>query len=147
MFDSRQDRPWAGPPRSCHDVRASRPSDYCVRADRATLGDPTLRPVGGYSAVETTRFSRVGIKVPRSTIVAVGIEPQYESDIRLGDGRTVTRSLALAEVEDQGVRRPVLVAIGANGEQPLIGCTTLEALDFKVSSVTHSLEPTPAIEY
>ena len=86
-------------------------------------------------------------KVPRSTIDAVGIEPQYESDIRLGDGRTVTRSLRLAEVEVQGVRRPVLVAIGANGEQPLISCTTLEPLDFKVSSVTHSLEPTPAIEY
>ncbi len=86
-------------------------------------------------------------KVPRSTIDAVGIEPQYESDIRLGDGRTVTRSLASAEVEVQGVRRPVLVALGANGEQPLIGYTTLEALGFKVNSVTHSLEPTPAIEY
>ena len=72
-------------------------------------------------------------KVPRSTIDAVGIEPQYESDIRLGDGRTVTRSLALAEVEIWGVRRPVLVALAGDGEQPLVGYTTLESLSFKVT--------------
>ena len=86
-------------------------------------------------------------KVPESTADAVGIEPRYETDVQLGDGRTVTRILASAEVEVQGVRRPVLVAFGADGEQPLIGYTTLEALGFKVNTVTYSLEPTPAIEY
>ena len=86
-------------------------------------------------------------KVPEATADAVGIGPRYETDVQLGDGRTVTRVLASAEVEVQGVRRPVLVAFGADGEQPLIGYTTLEALGFKANSVTHPLERTPAIEY
>ncbi|MBI2916946.1 MAG: hypothetical protein HYY01_03045 [Chloroflexi bacterium] len=58
----------------------------------------------------------------------------------------MTRRLALAEVEIEGVRRPVLVALGSNGERPLVGYTTLEMLGFKVNPVTHHLEKTPAIE-
>ena len=65
----------------------------------------------------------------------------------MGDGRTITRRLALAEVEIHGVRRPVLVSVGEDGEHPLVGYTTLESLGFKVNPVTHALEPTPAIEY
>ena len=110
----------------------------------------TMRIHGPSGSADVEALADTGAtfsKVPRSTIDAVGIEPQYESDIRLGGGRTVTRSLASAEVEFQGVRRPVSVAFGADGEQPLIGYTTLEALGFKVNSVTHTLEPTPAIEY
>ena len=41
----------------------------------------------------------------------------------------------------------VLVASGGDEEQPLIGYTTLETLGFKVNTVTHEPEPTPAIEY
>ena len=104
-------------------------------------------PLGSVEVEGLADTAATFTKVPASTADAVGIEPQYETDVQLGDGRTVTRRLASAEVEVQGVRRPVLVAFGANGEQPLIGDTTLEALGFKVNSVTHSLEPTPAIEY
>ncbi len=86
-------------------------------------------------------------KIPRSAIEQIGVETGYETEIELGDGRTVTRRLALAEVEIEGVRRPVLVSVGENGERSLVGYTTLESLGFKVNPVTHALEPTPAIEY
>ena len=45
------------------------------------------------------------------------------------------------------MRRPVLITLADNGEQPLIGYTTLEALGFEVDTVKHVLERTPAIEY
>ena len=69
-------------------------------------------------------------KVPRSTIEAIGAEPALETSVELGDGRTVTRRLALADVEIDGVRRPVLVSAGEEGERPLVGYTTLETLGF-----------------
>ena len=86
-------------------------------------------------------------KVPRATVEGIGLETAYETDVELGDGRTVTRRLALADIEIDGVRRSVLIAVGENGERALVGYTTLESLGFKVDPVTHSLEPTPAIEY
>ncbi len=86
-------------------------------------------------------------KVPRAVVERLGLRPDYETSIELGDGRTITRNLALAEVELEGVRRPVLIAISETGEQPLVGYTTLETLGFKVNTVTHALESTPAIQY
>ena len=71
----------------------------------------------------------------------------HEAEVEIGDGRRIRRPLALAEVEIAGVRRPVLVSAGGDGEQPLVGYTTLETLGFKVNTVTHELEPTPSIEY
>ena len=50
-------------------------------------------------------------------------------------------------MEISGIRRPVLVSAGGNGEQPLLGYTTLETLGFKVNTVAHKLEPTPTTEY
>jgi len=43
-------------------------------------------------------------------------------------------------VEIEGVRRPVLVAIGGDEEAPIIGYTTLENLGFKVNPITGRLE-------
>ena len=85
-------------------------------------------------------------KVPRSVFEELGLETSYETAVEIGDGRIIWRRLAPAEVEIAGVRRLVLVASGGDGE-PLVGYTTLETLGFKVNTVTHELEPTPAIEY
>ena len=85
-------------------------------------------------------------KVPRSVFEELGLETSYETAVEIGDGRIIWRRLAPAEVEIAGVRRLVLVASGGDGE-PLVGYITLETLGFKVNTVTHELEPTPAIEY
>ena len=75
------------------------------------------------------------------------METAYETAVEIGDGRIIWRRLTPAEVEINGVRRLVLVASGGDEEQPLIGYTTLETLGFRVDTVTHELEPTPAIEH
>ena len=85
-------------------------------------------------------------KIPRSAASEIGLQAKYEAEVVLGDGRTVTRGLALGEVEIEGVRRPVLVAIGGDEEAPIIGYTTLETLGFKVNPITRRLERAPAIE-
>jgi predicted aspartyl protease len=86
-------------------------------------------------------------KVPRSVFDEAGLVARYEAEVEIGDGRTIRRELALADVEIAGVRRPVLVSAGADGERPLVGYTTLETLGFKVNTVAHRLEATPPIEY
>ena len=86
-------------------------------------------------------------KIPGSVVRELGIEARFDTPIELGDGRTITRQLALAEVEIDGVRRPVLVALSEDHEPPLVGYTTLEALGFKVDTVTRVLEPRTPIEY
>lgn len=86
-------------------------------------------------------------KVPGRVFDDLGLETSYETAVEIGDGRIIWRRLAPAAVEIDGVRRLVLVASGGDEEQPLIGYTTLETLGFEVNTVTHELEPTPAIEY
>ena len=49
-------------------------------------------------------------------------------------------------MEIEGVRRPVLVAIGEE-ERPLVGYTALELLGFKVNPITRKLEKAMPIEY
>ena len=85
--------------------------------------------------------------MPGRVFDEIGLETSYETAVEVGDGRIVWRKLAPAEVEIDGVRRLVLVASGGDEEQPLIGHTTLETLGLWVNTVTHKLEPTPAIEY
>ncbi|MBI2908932.1 MAG: retroviral-like aspartic protease family protein [Chloroflexi bacterium] len=85
-------------------------------------------------------------KIPQSVAARLGLEPKYETDVELGDGRVIGRKLALAEIEIGDVRRPVLVAIGQE-EKPLIGYTALESLGFKVNPITRKLEKAIPIEY
>ena len=94
-------------------------------------------------AATTATFS----KISRTVADQVGLNTGYEVQVELGDGLVVTRQLAAADLEIDGVRGPAPVAIAEDGEQPLIGYTTLEILGFKVDPVEHRLEPRAAIEY
>jgi len=85
-------------------------------------------------------------KIPESEAARLELEAKYETEAELGDGRVIGRKLALAEIEIEGVRRPVLVTIGEE-EKPLIGYTTLELLGFKVNPITGKLERAMPIEY
>jgi len=85
-------------------------------------------------------------KIPKAAASTIGLQAKYRAEVMLGDGRIVLRDLAVGEVEVEGVKRPVPVAIGEDEETPVIGYTTLEILGFKVNPVTGKLERTPAIE-
>lgn len=65
----------------------------------------------------------------------------------MADKRLVQRKLGLAEIEFDGTRRPVLVAISPDVKEPLLGYTALENLELKVNPVTGKLEKARAIEY
>lgn len=86
-------------------------------------------------------------KLSSSIAKKLGLKVQYETTVELSDGRLVKRGLALAEVEIEGVRRPMLIAIPENEERPLVGYTTLEILGFKINPITRKLEKSFAIEY
>ncbi|MCR4404287.1 MAG: aspartyl protease family protein [Candidatus Acetothermia bacterium] len=86
-------------------------------------------------------------KLPGPVAGELELKARYETEVELADGRRVRRGLALAEVEIEGVKRPVLIAAGGEKEKPLIGYTTLEILGFKVNPITGRLERTIAIEY
>lgn len=109
-----------------------------------------LKVHGSLGSAETEALVDTGAtytKIPSSMAAQIGLNRQYEVSVELGDGRVISRGLALAEVEVEGIRRPMLVALGAEGEAPLLGYTTLELLGFKVNPITRKLEQTNAIEY
>ena len=110
-----------------------------------------LKVYGSYGkAVELEALVDTGAtftRVPKEVADSLGLKAQYETEVELADGRRIKRGLAGAEVELEGVRRPVLVAIGEEGERALIGYTTLELLGFKVNPITGKLEGRVAIEY
>ena len=115
------------------------------------MGDTTvaLTVHGGQGSFELDALVDTGAtfsKIPRTVAAEVGLEATHEVQVELGDGTMITRPLVLAEVEVQGVRRPMLIATSDGPETPLLGYTTLEILGFKVNPVTRSLESTPAIE-
>ncbi|RLE29511.1 hypothetical protein DRJ27_04560 [Candidatus Acetothermia bacterium] len=58
-------------------------------------------------------------KVPKEMADSLGLKFRYGTGAELADGRRVKRGL-------EGVRRPVLVAIGEEGERALIGHTALD---------------------
>ncbi len=86
-------------------------------------------------------------KIPKAVAEGVGLQLEYETEIELADKRLVRRKLGLALVEIEGVRRPVIVSVSEDDEQPLIGYTTLELLEFSVNPLTRTLERTRPIEY
>ncbi len=79
----------------------------------------------------------------------MGLEAPFGVPVQLGDGRMVLRRLALAEVEIEGVRRPVLVAPGEEGETPssVTQCWIIWDSRSTPCAVEHALEKTPAIAY
>jgi len=74
-------------------------------------------------------------KIPEIIATRLGLEVKDETQVELRNGQVITRRFALAEVEIEEVRRPVLVSIGKE-EKPLLGYTTLELLGFKPNPIT-----------
>ena len=86
-------------------------------------------------------------KVPLPIGNKLGLKVRRKVAVRLSDERAVERGLCYAEAEVDGVRDLIPIALGAEGEEPLVGYTTLEILGFKLNPITRKLEPTTPIEY
>ena len=66
--------------------------------------------------------------VPRKRLKALGIKPYKTLDFSLADGSTMTREVGDAYFEFRGDGGAAPVIFGEDGDQPLLGATTLESL-------------------
>lgn len=86
-------------------------------------------------------------KIPRSVAEKIGISSRYKAEVELADGRVVERDESEAVAEFNGMTKTIPLLIGPEGEEPLLGVTTLEVFRLKVNPITQRLEPSKFIEY
>lgn len=86
-------------------------------------------------------------KISESVAQKAGIEAGETVKVELADGSLRDRGEAQAEMELFGRRRIVPLLVGPDGEEPLLGLTTLEIFRLKVNPAAQRLEPSKWIEY
>ncbi len=86
-------------------------------------------------------------KIPESVAKKIGIEASETVEVELADGSLRDRGEAQTEMEIFGRRRIVPLLVGPDGEEPLLGLTTLEIFRLKVNPAAQRLEPSKWIEY
>jgi predicted aspartyl protease len=109
-----------------------------------------LRLHGSRGSLDVQALADTGAtftKIPRKEAQKIGIEPRYKTQVQLSTGLVISRSIGYADIDIEGVRRLVPVAIGEDGEPAILGCTALEILEFKVNPITRKLEKSIPIEY
>lgn len=85
-------------------------------------------------------------KVPRALLQRLGITPTDHRDAQIADGRLIRRDLGEALIRFDHRRSPNPVTFGEIGEEPLLGCITLESLSLGVDPVNQRLIPVVALE-
>lgn len=79
--------------------------------------------------------------VPGKILDELEIEPYREVSFSLADGTTIKRKVASAYFEFEGEGGPAPVVYGENGDQPLLGATTLESIGLVLNPFTRTLHP------
>ena len=69
------------------------------------------------------------------------IEPYKEMSFSLADGTTLKRKVCSAYFEFGGEGGPAPVVYGEEGDEPLLGATTLESLGLVLNPFTRTLHP------
>lgn len=85
-------------------------------------------------------------KVPRALLQRLGITPTDHRDAQIADGRLIRRDLAHAMIRLHQGRTINPITFGEAGEEPLLGCITLESLSLGVDPVNQRLIPVLALE-
>ncbi|HJU45390.1 MAG TPA: hypothetical protein VJ647_01340 [Chitinophagaceae bacterium] len=79
--------------------------------------------------------------VPGKILDQLGVEPYREMSFSLADGSTMKRRLSSAYFEFQGEGGPAPVIYGEEGDEPLLGATTLESIGLVLNPFTRTLHP------
>ena len=79
--------------------------------------------------------------VPGKILDELEIEPYREVSFSLADGTSIKRKVASAYFEFEGEGGPAPVVYGENGDQPLLGATTLESIGLVLNPFTRTLHP------
>jgi clan AA aspartic protease len=79
--------------------------------------------------------------VPGKILDALDIEPYKEMSFSLADGTILKRKVCSAYFEFEGEGGPAPVVYGEEGDEPLLGATTLESLGLVLNPFTRTLHP------
>ncbi len=79
--------------------------------------------------------------VPGKILDELDIEPYKEMTFSLADGTTLKRKVCSAYFELEGEGGPAPVVYGEEGDEPLLGATTLESLGLVLNPFTRTLHP------
>jgi clan AA aspartic protease len=79
--------------------------------------------------------------VPGRILDDLDIEPYKEMTFSLADGSSLKRKVCSAYFEFEGEGGPAPVIYGEEGDEPLLGATTLESLGLVLNPFTRSLHP------
>ena len=79
--------------------------------------------------------------VPAKQLESLKVEPYKTLDFALTDGSLVTRKVGDAHFEYRGRGGAAPVIFGENGDQPLLGATTLESLGLVLDPFRRELHP------
>jgi len=79
--------------------------------------------------------------VPGPTLLALGIRPHRKVDFALADGRMISRRVGDAYFEFRGEGGAAPVIFGEEGDEPLLGATTLESLGLMLDPFKRRLVP------
>ncbi len=79
--------------------------------------------------------------VPGKILDELDIEPYKEMTFSLADGTTLKRRVCSAYFEFEGEGGPAPVVYGEEGDEPLLGATTLESLGLVLNPFTRTLHP------
>lgn len=69
------------------------------------------------------------------------IEPHREMSFSLADGTSIKRKICSAYFEFNGEGGPAPVVYGEEGDEPLLGATTLESLGLVLNPFSRTLHP------
>lgn len=83
--------------------------------------------------------------VPGDILESLGIKPHSERTFFLANGDEITRKMGTAAFEYQGRRGDSLVIFGEEGDNPLLGATTLEGFGLIIDPFTRELKPLPMV--
>ena len=79
--------------------------------------------------------------VPGEILDQLDIEPYKEMSFSLADGTTLKRKVCSAYFEYEGEGGPAPVVYGEEGDEPLLGATTLKSFGLVLNPFTRTLHP------
>lgn len=79
--------------------------------------------------------------VPGRILDQLDIEPYKEMSFSLADGTSIKRKISSAYFEYKGEGGPAPVVYGEEGDEPLLGATTLESIGLFLNPFTRTLHP------
>ncbi|MFH0867469.1 MAG: aspartyl protease family protein [Bacteroidota bacterium] len=79
--------------------------------------------------------------VPKELLNSIGLEPYRTVDFALADGTKITRQVGDAYFEYEGEVAPAPVIFGEEGDEPLLGVTTLKSLGLVLNPYKRELYP------